>query len=374
MESRERKKNWYEVENVAEIPSPALLVYPDRIERNIRTMLLVAGSADRLRPHVKTHKMGEIVGLQQKVGIGKFKCATLAEAEMLARRGVADILLAYQPVGPNIDRWVAWQQRYPHSALAVIADDRSVLRQLAQAASAAGMQCGVFLDINNGMDRTGIAPGEEAIRLYRLMHELPGLKAMGLHVYDGHIRESDFSERTAICEAAFAPVQRMVEDLRNQGLSVPRLVVGGSPTFPIHAGREGVDLSPGTTLLWDEGYGRSLPQPEFLPAAVLLTRVVSKPREGLLCLDLGHKAIAAEMPPPRVNLLNLGSYRAVSHSEEHLVVQTEAAAGREVGDVLYGIPMHICPTVCRYEYACVIERRRAVGQWKVEAQNRSILG
>src|SRR2546423_1439411 len=97
---------WFKLSNEAEIPSPALLVYVERAEENIRRMIALAGGSARLRPHIKTHKMPALIERQLRAGISKFKCATIAEAEMTARAGAADVLLAMQPVGPNIDRLI----------------------------------------------------------------------------------------------------------------------------------------------------------------------------------------------------------------------------------------------------------------------------
>ena len=112
---------WYLLVNAADVFSPALLVYPDRIECNIKKMLEIAGSIHKLRPHVKTHKIPEIIKLQMKYGIYKFKCATISETEMVARCGAKDILMAIQPVGPNIARFfsiktrVSWYTDILHS-------------------------------------------------------------------------------------------------------------------------------------------------------------------------------------------------------------------------------------------------------------------
>ena len=97
---------WYTVENVDEIPSPSLLIYPDRVEENIRRMIHVAGGVQRLRPHMKTNKLPEVIRMHLDQGITKFKCATIAEAEMIAACEAPDVLMAYQPVGPNVERFI----------------------------------------------------------------------------------------------------------------------------------------------------------------------------------------------------------------------------------------------------------------------------
>jgi D-serine deaminase-like pyridoxal phosphate-dependent protein len=136
--------------------------------------------------------------------------------------------------------------------------------------------------------------------------------------------------------------------------------------------REGVECSPGTVLLWDYGYGSSLPDMEFLHAAVLMTRIVSKPADGLICLDLGHKSVASEMPHPRIIFFGFGDYTVLNHSEEHLVINTPEANKMKTGDILYGIPWHICPTVDRHDSVSVIENNHATGIWNVEARKRFI--
>jgi D-threonine aldolase len=363
---------WYEIRDVERVASPGLAFFPVRIDENIRRMVRIAGDARRLRPHVKTHKTGEIVRLQLAQGIRRFKCSTIAEAEMAAMAGAPDVLLAMQPVGPAVARFFALRAAYPETSFSVIADAPDVVAELAAMSAAFEADVSVWVDINCGMNRTGISPGTDAVRLYRLIHESEGLRAGGLHVYDGHIHESDIAERTAVCEAAFAPVVALQLELERYGLPVPAMVCGGTPTFPIHARRAGVELSPGTPLLWDAGYSVQYPDLDFLHAAVLVGRVVSKPAPTRVCLDLGTKAVASEMPQPRVTLLGIAPYTLVAHNEEHLVFETDDAARFRPGDVVYGIPTHICPTVARYESATVVREGCTEGEWAVAARDRRI--
>jgi D-serine deaminase-like pyridoxal phosphate-dependent protein len=364
--------NWYQINNVHEVNSPSLLVYPDRIEANIKKMLDIAGSADKLRPHVKTHKMAEIIKLQMKYGIYKFKCATISETEMVARCGAPDILLAIQPVGPNIGRFFKLKQEFNNTKISCIADNEEVIIQLSDMARKTGRETHIWLDINNGMNRTGVIPGEKAVRLFKRIIDSPMLVAEGVHVYDGHIHEPDFSLREKICNDSFATIISLIEDLKNEGISPVKIIAGGTPTFPIHALRKDVETSPGTILLWDWGYSSSFSDINFFHAALLLTRIISKPGKELLCLDLGHKAVASEMPQPRIKLLEIEKYAIVSHNEEHMVIRTTQADKFKIGDPLYGIPWHICPTVDRYDSVYVINDHKATSQWNIEARNRKI--
>jgi D-serine deaminase-like pyridoxal phosphate-dependent protein len=366
------KANWYLVNDVKELTSPSLLVYPDRIESNIRKMIEIAGDVDQLRPHVKTHKMSEIIRLQMKNGISKFKCATISEAEMVAECGASDILLAMQPVGPNIDRFFKLQQKFSTLKISCIADNEDNIIQLSDMARKTSIKTNVWLDVNNGMNRTGVIPGEKAARLFKRIMDSPMLIAEGLHVYDGHIHEPDFIIRQKKCDDAFLPVMSLVEELKNEGISPVRIIAGGTPTFPIHAMRKNLELSPGTLILWDWGYSSSFADMNFNHAAVLLTRIISKPGKDLLCLDLGHKAVASEMPHPRIKILDMAKYAFVSHSEEHLVISTPDAGKYKTGDALYCIPWHICPTVDRHDSVYVITDHKATGQWNVEARKRTI--
>jgi len=365
---------WFTLTNAEAIPSPALLLFTERIESNLQEMLRIAGGPERLRPHIKTHKLPELLQRQVQLGITKFKCATIAEAEMAAANGARDVLLAYQPIGPNVGRLLKLAARFKTVKFSCLADDARVLGELSAEADRAGIQLEVLLDLDVGQHRTGIAPDDHAVELYRLLASLPALKPGGLHAYDGHLHDPDLGARTAACEAAFALVETLRLKLARAGLPVPRVVAGGSPTFPIHARRDdpAIELSPGTTVFWDAGYAKKLPDLNFLPAAVLLTRVVSKPAPNRLCLDLGHKAVAAEMPHPRVVFLNLPDATPVMHSEEHLAVETPHAAGFAVGDVIYGLPWHVCPTVALHEEVWVVEQHTAASRWRVTARTRRL--
>jgi D-serine deaminase-like pyridoxal phosphate-dependent protein len=363
---------WYTLSNAAEIDSPALLVYPERVRENVRRMVALAGGTARLRPHVKTHKMAEVIRLQCAAGIERFKVATVAEAEMAADAGGADVLLAHQPVGPRAARFARLVASRPGTKFSTIVDDAAALRSLSAALSSQGVVADVLLDIDLGMGRTGIAPGPAAVELYRLLADLPGVQPGGLHVYDGHIRDRDLARRTTDCEAAWAAVETLRRDLAAMGLPCPVVVAGGTPTFPIHARYADRECSPGTCVFWDASYASKFPDLEFLHAAVLLTRVLSKPGPGRLCFDLGYKAVASDNPDPRVVFPEIADARTVNHSEEHLVIETARAADYRVGDVVYALPWHVCPTTALYPEVVVVEGGRATGRWPVTARNRAI--
>ncbi|MEX0274906.1 MAG: D-TA family PLP-dependent enzyme [Flavobacteriaceae bacterium] len=365
--------NWYTATNAAQLISPSLLVYPDRIRENIKTMIKIAGGTQRLRPHVKTHKMAEIIQMQLDQGISKFKCATIAEAELLGKCGAKDVLLAMQPVGPDIERFFTLVKTFPSVTFSTLADTPQTVQDISKMAASKNTVVGLWVDINNGMDRSGILPDSGAKELYMMVNANPHLQIRGLHVYDGHIREPDFSLRKQHSDEAFQQVTKLIGEIEGEeGVGAVNILAGGSPSFPVHAQRKNVELGPGTALLWDARYGGDFPDMPFLPAAVLLSRIISKPNKNILCLDLGHKSLAPEMPLPRVQFLNLKNTSQIGQSEEHLVVSCEQANDYRIGDIIYAIPMHICPTVAKYGHVTTIIDGEATGTWSVAARNQKI--
>ncbi|MEO8352922.1 MAG: D-TA family PLP-dependent enzyme [Chthoniobacteraceae bacterium] len=361
--------DWARIENADAVPSPALLVYPDRGEENLRRMIAIAGDPARLRPHIKTHKLPQFIARQAALGIVKCKCATIAEAEMAAGAGATDVLLAGQLTGPNVARFLALIRMFPNVNFSAITDDWLALETISAAAE---RPVDMLLDLDVGQHRTGIAPGPAAIDLYRAIVSLPGLSAGGLHAYDGHLHQRDLEERRAAADDVASAVVIFRNELLGHGWPVPRVVIGGTPTFPFHARHPDFECSPGTSVLWDAGYAANLPDLDFLLAAVLLTRVVSRPTKERVCLDLGHKAVASEMPQPRVIFPALADAKVVGHNEEHLVLETARASEFPVGTALYGIPWHVCPTVALHATVHVVHDGCVVDEWPVAARARKL--
>jgi len=364
--------SWFNVHNEDALDSPALLVFPERVKQNIALLKAMINDPSRLRPHVKTHKTKEMTRLLMDAGITRFKCATFSEATMLGECGAPDVLWAYPLYGPKISRFISLQVRYRHTRFSALIDHWEAAQALADEAEKRGEVVNVFIDLNIGMNRTGIAAGDNALALYQACTRLPGLSVQGLHAYDGHVREKDLEKRRGICARNFEAIALMSERIKQMGLPNPRVIIGGSPSFPVYAGYPEVECSPGTFILWDKGYADALPDQAFLPAAVLLTRIVSMPTDNRLCVDLGHKAVAAENPlERRVYFLNAPELKPVSQSEEHLVLEAPHGHTWGVGDVLYGLPYHVCPTVALYDYLTVIENGNYIDRWAVAGRGRT---
>ena len=368
---QEQEEDWYHIRDVDTIDSPALVVYRERMQDNILRLIQMAKHPENLRPHVKTNKMQEVCTAMLRAGIRQFKCATIAEAEMLAMTGAEDVLLAYQPVGPKIYRLIELINQYPATRFSCLTDNPEAAKSLSRVLLEAAVELSVWIDLNVGMNRTGIMPGD-AVQLYRVISHLPNIRVIGIHAYDGHLRDQDPKKRKLKADKVFKIVSEIRQTLENE-FSVPlKIVLGGSPTFPMHAQRDEVQCSPGTFVFWDWGYQHSFPDQPFGYAALLITRVISMIDPHTLCLDLGHKSVAAENPLPRVHFLNAPELEPVSQSEEHLVVRVSGDRVFSIGEVLYGVPVHICPTVALYERAVIIEENKTAGEWKVLARDRKI--
>ena len=360
-------EDWYHIANIDEIDSPALVLFPDRIVSNISTMIAQVGDVNRLRPHVKTHKMKEVVQLQLDQGIWKYKCATIAEAEMLGELEVQDVLIAYQPVGPKVIRVLELCKKYPQTRFSVLVDNQISASKLAALFANESRLITVFLDIDVGMHRTGISP-EGVLSLFNYCKATKGIQPIGLHAYDGHVHNPTAKERENTVADVFSIVDHLNDDIKED----IEVVVSGSPSFPYHAARNKYTCSPGTSLLWDWRYSNMCKDQNFLHAAIVMARVISTPGNKNVCVDLGHKSIASEMPFPRVHFLNLPDAKQIKHSEEHLVLELEDNASINIGDILYGIPVHICPTVALHETAQIVRNHLAEEVWQVVARKRMI--
>lgn len=352
---------WFEFEKHEGIMSPALIVYPERIKRNIDAMIQIAGDPNRLRPHVKTHKCQDIVNLQIANGILKHKCATLSEAFLLGTCGAKDVLIAYPLIGPAVDQFLTIESYFPETKFSILVDHADQLKPWIES----NHEIDAFIDLNVGMDRTG-CDVREAPELLELINN-SSLTFRGWHAYDGHIHDHDPQRRKTTVDKAFEPVLKLVT---KTGTHSKELICGGSITFPIHAAHENRQLSPGTTLLWDRGYACNFPDLPFEIGALLMARVVSLPDDNKICIDLGYKAIASEMKVPVAAFPQIPDAIIEVHSEEHMVISTSTAQQWNIGDRIFAMPHHICPSMALHDKAMAVENGTFKEFWAIPARDR----
>lgn len=355
----------------SQTPSPCLLIGWPGVLSNLRRMLALVGSPNRLRPHMKTHKTREITQLYLEHGITKHKCATLREAEVLAECGAANVLIAYPMVGPNQQRVCDLAKRFPKMQFNVLGDDREMIQQLDQLARSMEVRIGLFLDFNVGQDRTGLTSGES---VHPLLEQLKYLHLSGLHLYDGHNTSLQPADRQAQIHKTYQRGAELRSRLQAHA-SVPlEIVLGGTPSFMLYAHEitdPQVSLSPGTCILHDAGYGTKYPELGFEPAAAVLVRCISRPGPKLVTFDVGTKAIASDPPfGQRVHLVGLENAKGTLHNEEHYVVETDEADKWKPGMVTYAIPMHICPTMALYNQAHIVEDGKICKTIEIAARGR----
>ncbi|MCL2277426.1 MAG: D-TA family PLP-dependent enzyme [Treponema sp.] len=369
-----------------QVESPALIYYLDQIEENTDKVITMAGGARRLWPHVKTHKMAAMVRMQINRGISRFKCATISEAQMCAEEGAAYALVSYPLIGPMIAHFINLRNCYAKTRFIAIGDDLKQLEILGKNALRARTETGlktssddsranpgeflidVLIDVNLGMNRTGV-PLDDLENFYMVSEKIEGLRIIGLHCYDGHLGISDLEERKKETKKFTDELLRIKTLMEKRGIKEPVLIMGGTPTFPVHINTPGVFLSPGTLFVNDNGYALKFQDLSFPAGAAILTRVISHPGPGLFTLDTGYKAIGSEKPERGV-IVGLSDAKPVAQSEEHWVWTTKNDARPPIGTILYIIPNHICPTTALYPGVSVVSKGKLVDYWEVTARNR----
>ena len=286
-------------------------------------------------------------------GITRFKCATIAEAEMAADAGAPDVLLRISRSAPTWRGSSVSCRRFRRRGSPRWWMTRRWSMRCPRPRSPAGVTLDLFLDLDGGMHRSGIAPGPGAVDLYRWLSTRPGLRAAGLHMYDGHVKATDVDARRRASDDAFAHVETMRQAIRRPGSTCRPSWSGARRRFRSTRSAPASSAARGRRSSGMPATARRCRISRSCRRPLLLTRVVSRPAANRLCLDLGHKAVAAENPHPRVVLFGLEDATAVGHSEEHLVLETDRAGDFPVGTAVYGVPWHVCPTVALYNEAVV---------------------
>jgi D-serine deaminase-like pyridoxal phosphate-dependent protein len=354
----------YQLSSFADVLTPALLLYPEILGANIdRTVELLGGDADRWRVHIKTAKLGYTVRTLVARGIRNFKCATTLELLLACQAGAADVLLAYPSVGANAQRVRAIAAQFPSVHISVLAENAEQVRQW-RGSRQEPASVGVFVDLNPGMNRTGIDQ-ESAGEIVALVREITAntLNFRGLHYYDGQYGGLAEPQRTEQAHAGYHRLLSVVNEIERSGTRVPEVITAGTPTFPCSLSFAGFRtsrfihrISPGTIVYGDASSLAQLPGLHgYRPAVLVLARVVSRPHSGIVTCDAGHKAVSADAGVPTCVVVGHSELTPRAPSEEHLPLAVEQeACGPAVGEALYLLPRHICPTVNNFDHALLV--------------------
>jgi D-serine deaminase-like pyridoxal phosphate-dependent protein len=363
----------YSIAGADEALTPALVLYPEIVASNIeRTLELLGGDASRIRVHVKTAKLGYSIRLLLDRKIRAFKCATTLELVTACENGANDVLFAYPAMGANGRRVAQIADQFPNVRISVLVENDDQLRQWQ------GTRVGIFLDINPGMNRTGIEQErtDKVVSALRGIGEL-GLEFRGLHYYDGQYGGLPWEERTRAAHTGYDRLLKLVAEIASEGFTIPEVVTAGTPTFPCSLAYPGFRgrsfihrVSPGTVIYGDATSLAQLPRDYgYGAAALVLTRVVSQPSAGVITCDAGHKAVSADAGIPTCLVMGNRGLTALSPSEEHLpFAVAEGAATPRVGELLYLLPRHICPTVNNFDRALIVRGGTIELEEKVSAR------
>ncbi len=363
----------YRVSESDEVITPALVVYPEVIASNIDcTLRLLGGNADRWRAHIKTAKLNFTLRMLIERGLRNFKCSTTLELLEACRSGAADVLIAYPVMGANARRVREIADEFPHVTISVLAENEEQVRQWQ------GSSIGIFLDINPGMNRTGIEQnrGDQVVALAQET-EKAGLEFRGLHYYDGQYGGFDDSERNAATRTGYDRLLELVNQVKKNRIAVREIVTAGTPTFPCslaYTGFRDADfihrVSPGTIVYCDAtGLAQLSTEYGYAPAVLVMSRVVSHPQEGIFTCDAGHKAVSADAGVPTCVVVGHSDLTPLSPSEEHLPMKSSgSAASLRVGDFVYLLPRHICPTVNNFDSALLVRDGQIQSVEKVSAR------
>ena len=358
----------YKLADTSDVLTPALVIYPDLIDSNIRTTVRLLGDASRWRPHVKTAKLAYTMRRMVELGVTQSKCATTTELSTACEAGMRDVVLAYSMVGANARRVREIAAKYPQVRLSVLVET------VEQAAAWAGSPLGIFVDVNGGMNRTGVSQdrADEVARIVRAARDR-GIVVRGLHYYDGHVRNPDMDERRKAAFAGYDKLMEIVAVVEREG-AVEEVITSGTPSFPCGAEYPGFRaasfvhrVSPGTVVYNDTSSVEQLPGLGYQPAVLVLASVVSHPKPNVATCDGGHKSVSADEGVPTCAVLGRADATPLKPSEEHLPIEFTGALPA-IGEILYLVPRHVCPTVNNFDYALMVRDGKVVAVEPVTAR------
>jgi D-serine deaminase-like pyridoxal phosphate-dependent protein len=350
----------YTLSNLSDVLTPALAIYSGHVANNIETTIALLGNNPaRWRPHLKTTKLGSVMRLLVAHGVEAVKCATTLELSKACEAGFKDVLLAYPVAGNNARRVVEIALSFPQVSVSALVDSPLQVEQWA------GSRVSVFLDVDPGMKRTGI-PQIDLAQIVQLAQRIieSGIRFRGVHSYDGHLRDADLEERTKKAHACYDQVLNIVRALEAEQIPVEEVITTGTPTFPCalaYSGFAGASfihrVSPGTLVFCDMDSKAALPSSfGYRFAALVLTRVVSATIPGRFSCDAGHKSVSADAGVPTCAVLGRPGLVPAGPSEEHLPMAVSVGAvAPELGEILYLVPRHVCPTVNNFSRVLIIQ-------------------
>lgn len=357
------------VESKEQILTPALLVDLDAMEANITLMAEFFKSRSAgLRPHFKTHKSPIIAKKQIEAGAIGITCAKLSEAEVLLDAGISSILIANQVVEPIKIMHMAQLAR--RNQLIVAVDSVENVRMISKLASEAGSEIDALVEVNVGLNRSGVEPGTAALDLAKLVHELPGIRFMGVLGYEGHaVLEPDAEVRASRVEKAMSALVHSSKMIREAGIPVEIVSAGGTGTYDLTGDYPGItEVEAGSYLFMDTRY-QYLELP-FRPSVTIMATVISIPTNERAIIDTGMKSISTDNGLPIV--VSPVGVKLVALSEEHGKLEVDPSqVNLQIGNRVEIIPSHICTTVNLHDRYYGLRGNQVESIWPISGRGKS---
>ncbi len=357
------------VKKIHDLPTPCLVLDLNPFESNLEKMSRFAGKrAIALRPHAKTHKCVNIARRQIEKGAIGICVATIAEAEVMARAGIRGLLITGEMVGePKISRLIRVVSEAPDTM--VVVDDPRNVEELQRAASVAGIHMTTLIDLDIGQNRTGVQPGDPALRLAESIARAKNLRLRGICAYAGHAAHvAGFQERRASSGRALAQALATRDLLRRNGHDIEILSGASTGTYNIDSYIDGMtELQSGSYVFMDVEYrrigGQSGPVYEdFSPALSVISTVIHRSGNKAI-VDAGLKAFSTDRPfGPEP--LDIDGVRYEFAGDEHgRLILTDS--GINSGDRLRFIIPHCDPTVNLYDRFFCVRNESVEDEWPI---------
>lgn len=363
-----------------DLDTPLVAVHRGVLRENIDAMAAFAREQGvRLRPHLKTHKTAEIAQMQIDAGAVGLTCAKLGEAEAFLAAGFRDILIAYPLVGARkIGRLFALLAAYPDAHLATLTDSAEHAAECSAAAVRHGVTLPLWIKVDSGLGRVGVAPGRAAAELTRQVAAMPGLRVRGLMTHAGHAYGA--ADERAVREIGEWEAECLLATKEQMGAAGDgEISVGSTPTVRVSGQVPGVtEIRPGNYVFCDATQVRLGAATPEQCALRVLARVVSRPAPGRLVIDAGAKTLALDRGAHGSDAL--AGYGVVVHhadavierlSEEHGVMRVAADSPLRVGDIVEIIPNHSCPVANLTDELYVLDASGYVTTWPVIARGKT---
>jgi D-serine deaminase-like pyridoxal phosphate-dependent protein len=350
-----------------DLETPALCLDLNLYDRNVARMadFIRQKCGIAWRPHMKGQKAVELAHRAVAGGAIGVTCATVYEAQAVAESGIQNILLAHETVGHRKLKRLAQLQRI--STVISATDSAGHLQMLAEAARAEGVTIPVILELDVGMGRCGIAPGQPSLELARLANSTPGIRFLGLMGWEGHILKYDDAEKQRQAQASMAALIDTVTLCRDAGLPVEIVSAAGSGTFLVTAPIRGLtEIQAGGAVFSDLSYQKWGVEHEF--SLTVLTRVVSRPNETRAIVDGGFKTMSFchGYPEP----LGLGKLKGIVLSAEHGTLEFETPnTTLKVGDIVEFVPGYTDSTVCLHDEMCALRDGVVTEVWSIPGRS-----